>query len=249
MPLTFAHPAAILPFSRKSNYIYFFAMVLGSMAPDFEYFLRGQPLGEVGHTFTGFVFLNLPLVIIIYFLYHTFVHQTFENHLPVFLQDTFTNPLHGHKGWKVVVFCYSALFGMLTHVVWDSFTHINGFMVRNFPMFTQSYSLYGFDIPFYKFLQHGSTLLGITCIIVYMIYRALRYKKQNNSTIYAKEKLIFGSVLFLLTVVNVWLWYLLSYVSISNYGVMVVRIIDSFFVSLFTISLLVSYRQQQFTSQ
>ena len=33
MPLTFAHPAAILPFSRKSKYINFSAMVLGSMAP------------------------------------------------------------------------------------------------------------------------------------------------------------------------------------------------------------------------
>ncbi|EON70848.1 hypothetical protein H131_19272 [Lysinibacillus sphaericus OT4b.31] len=44
-------------------------------------------MGEVGHTFTGFVFLNLPLVIIIYFIYHTFVHQTLENYLPAFLQD------------------------------------------------------------------------------------------------------------------------------------------------------------------
>ena len=50
MPLTFAHPAAILPFSRKSKYINFSAMVFGSMAPDFEYFLRGQPMGGIGHT-------------------------------------------------------------------------------------------------------------------------------------------------------------------------------------------------------
>ncbi|EON70849.1 hypothetical protein H131_19277 [Lysinibacillus sphaericus OT4b.31] len=59
-------------------------------------------------------------------------------------------------------------------------------------MFMQSYSLYGFGIPFYKFLQHGSTLFGITCIIVYMIYRAFRDKKQNISTIYPKQKLVFG---------------------------------------------------------
>ena len=71
MPLTFAHPAAILPLSRKSRYIHFSALVLGSMAPDFEYFLRGQPMGEIGHTLTGFIWFNLPLVALIYVIYRT----------------------------------------------------------------------------------------------------------------------------------------------------------------------------------
>lgn len=79
MPLTFAHPAAVLPFSRKSKYIHFPALVLGSMAPDFEYFLRGQPIGAIGHTFSGFLTYNLPLVIFFYLVYHFFVHQTFFN--------------------------------------------------------------------------------------------------------------------------------------------------------------------------
>lgn len=47
MPLTFAHPAAVLPFSRNSKYVNFLALVLGSMAPDFEYFLHGKPHGEI----------------------------------------------------------------------------------------------------------------------------------------------------------------------------------------------------------
>ena len=178
MPLTFAHPSAILPFSRKSKYINFSALVFGSMAPDFEYFLRGQPMGEIGHTFTGFVLFNLPLVTFIYFIYHIFVHQILFNHLPTFLQDTYVKRVDSTITVKVVVFCYSALFGMLTHVVWDSFTHINGYMVLKFPaLFTHSYNMYGFTIPLYKFLQHGSTLFGITMILVYMSYRALSLRK------------------------------------------------------------------------
>src|SRR5690606_22804682 len=145
---TFAHPAAVLPFSRKSRYINFSAMVLGSMAPDFEYFLRGQPLGEIGHTLTGFIFFNLPLVIVIYFLYHVIVHQTLMNHLPVFLQDPYTKGINSSFLLKAAVFCYSALFGMLTHVVWDSFTHMNGYMVLKFPaLFTYRFEFYGFQIP------------------------------------------------------------------------------------------------------
>ncbi len=242
MPLTFAHPAAILPFSRKSKYINFSALVFGSMAPDFEYFLRGQPMGEIGHTFTGFVLFNLPLVTFIYFMYHIFVHQILFDHLPIFLRDPYVKKIDSTFRVKVVVFCYSALFGMLTHVVWDSFTHINGYMVLKFPvLFTHSYSMYGFTIPLYKFLQHGSTLFGLTMILVYMYYRALSQRKHNDTSVSSKRKHVFWSTIFLLTGLFVFMWYLIAPVSIISYGILVVRIIDSFFLSLFLISLLTKY--------
>ena len=38
LPLTFAHSA----------------MVLGSMAPDFEYFFRGRPIGDIGQDTTSY---------------------------------------------------------------------------------------------------------------------------------------------------------------------------------------------------
>jgi len=242
MPLTFAHPAAILPFSRKSKYINFSALVFGSMAPDFEYFLRGRPMGEIGHTFTGFVLFNLPLVTFIYFIYHIFVQQILFNHIPTFLQDTYVKRVDSTSTLKVVVFCYSALFGMLTHVIWDSFTHINGYMVLKFPaLFSHSYSMYGFTIPLYKFLQHGSTLFGITMILVYMYYRALSQRKYNHTPVTSKHKLVFWSSILLLTVLFVFLWYQIDPVSIISYGILVVRIIDSSLLSLFVISLLKKY--------
>jgi hypothetical protein len=243
MPLTFAHPAVILPFSRKSKYINFSAMVLGSMAPDFEYFLRGQPMGEMGHTFTGFVFLNLPLVALIYFIYHSFVHQTLFNHLPFFIKDTYTNRLDSSNALKLIVFSYSALFGMFTHVAWDSFTHLNGYMVLEFPaIFTNTYTIYGFNIPLYKFLQHGSTVVGITSIIGYMYFKGL---SQKNSRVDWRHILTFWSSLILLTILFVFLWYLIDSVSILSYGIIVVRIIDSFLISLLLISLFFKYGRRK----
>lgn len=243
MPLTFAHPAAVLPFSRKSRYIHFSAMVLGSMAPDFEYFLRGQPLGEIGHTFSGFLLFNLPLVTVIYYLYHIFVHQTLFNHLPVFLQDFTSGKRDSRIPLKVIVFGYSALFGMLTHVIWDSFTHKNGFMVMRLPVLNNTLSLVGYDIPMYKLLQHGSTLFGITLIVIYMSYRACSQKKPDHAaTISTKRKIVFWSLLFLLTIVILLLWYLIDYISIQSYGIAVVRIIDSFLVSLLILSIFLKYR-------
>lgn len=242
MPLTFAHPAAVLPFSRKSRYIHFTAMVLGSMSPDFEYFLRGQPLGEIGHTFKGFFIYNLPLVAVVYLIYHFFIHQTLFHHLPLFLQESSSQKRdHSSMTLKVIVFCYSALLGMLTHIIWDSFTHRNGYMVMRLPALNYNFSLYGFDIPLYKFLQHGGTLFGITAIIVYMYCRALPQGNQNKVKVNPRQKLIFWSLLFLLTIFIVVLWYLIDYVSIMSYGIVVVRIIDSALLSLLILSLIFKY--------
>lgn len=245
MPLTFAHPAAVLLFSRKSKYINFSAMVFGSMSPDFEYFLRGQPQGEIGHTFIGFITLNLPLVALIYFIYHFFIHQTLVSHLPILLQDTYTKKVDSNIMLNLVVFIYSALFGMFTHVVWDSFTHINGYMVLNFPaVFTKIYEIYDFEIPLYKLLQHGSTLIGIIFIIGYLYFRALS-QRHENTNVCIKRKLIYWSTLFLVTSVLVIVWYVIDYVSILNYGIFVVRIIDSFFISLLLISSYLKYSPLQ----
>lgn len=243
LPLTFAHPAAVLPFSRKSKYIHFSALVLGSMAPDFEYFLRGRPIGEIGHTFTGFFLFNLPLVLVIYLIYQRFIHQPIMSHLPEFLQDFNSYQKARTKTWKIIVFSYSALLGMLTHVIWDSFTHQNGLMVTNLRFLSQTFTLFGFPIPIYKFLQHGSTLLGISLILGYMYYRASLIKHKKVSAVSPQKKIAFWSVLALLTFVYVSLWQLINGIPLSSYGVWVVRIIDSFFGSVLTLSFCLAYRK------
>lgn len=247
MPLTFAHPAAILPFSRQSKYIHFSALVFGSMAPDFEYFLRGRPIGEIGHSLTGFFTFNLPLVILLYLIYRACIQQHLINHLPVCLQYTANQRTSKSKLFNVMVFSYSALFGMLTHVVWDSFTHKNGFMVTQISILAEIMPLFGLQIPLYKYLQHGSTLVGITLIICYVSYRAANQPKKSLPSIQPKQKLIFWLQVLGLAFFYVCIWYLINEVSLRSYGVWVVRFIDSSFLSLLTICLLQTSRQNNIT--
>lgn len=238
MPLTFAHPAAVLPFSRNSKYIHFTALVLGSMAPDFEYFLRGQPAGMTGHTYAGFFYFNLPLVALIYFIYHFFIHKTLFDHLPLFLQDRYERKSNLSIPAKVIVFCYSALLGMLTHVVWDAFTHQHGFMVGVIPILDFTFHLSGYDIPVYKFLQHGGTLAGLTLILVYMLFRARKYKQLVHREIPSLRKWIYWSGICLFALILFMFWNMADPVPIQSYGVHVVRIIDSSLISLLLVSIL-----------
>ncbi|MCM3709552.1 DUF4184 family protein [Sporosarcina luteola] len=241
MPLTFAHPAAALPFSRNSKYVNFLALVLGSMSPDFEYFLRGKPSGEIGHTFIGFVTLNLPVVSVVYLIYQAYIHRTLFEHLPFFLQETPSEKQDSSKSLKAVVFLYSALFGMLTHVVWDSFTHINGFLVNKLSVLKNTLQVFNYNIPVYKFLQHGSTFVGISAIGIYMFYRATKYNRNRGRGTEPIQKLRYWGSIGLLSIFLFVTWHFIHSIPIELYGVIVVRIIDSVLASLLIVSLCFSF--------
>ena len=50
MPFTFAHPAIVLPFYKKPKFFSMTTLIIGSMSPDFEYFLRVKIKSDMSHT-------------------------------------------------------------------------------------------------------------------------------------------------------------------------------------------------------
>jgi|HubBroStandDraft_1064217.scaffolds.fasta_scaffold451974_2 hypothetical protein len=58
MPFTLAHAAAALPFRRL--HLVWSGLVIGTFAPDLEYFVRFSPNDGYGHTLVGALVLSLP---------------------------------------------------------------------------------------------------------------------------------------------------------------------------------------------
>ena len=187
MSFTLAHPAAIIPLCRKNRYFHKIGLILGSMAPDFEYFLHLKPYATIGHNCLGFLIINLPLCFVIYYLYINFIQYSFSllaienvklisqktiaysnfiktNNKIVFLDKKSSLKI---KVINTIKFTLSALIGMFTHVFWDSFTHINGYFVKNIAMLNVKILN---RIPIYKVLQHGGTIIGFS-IIVFILYK------------------------------------------------------------------------------
>ena len=50
MPFTFAHPAIVLPFYKKPKFFSMTTLIIGSMSPDFEYFLRMKIKSDMSQT-------------------------------------------------------------------------------------------------------------------------------------------------------------------------------------------------------
>lgn len=67
MPFTTAYIAVILPLKKYCPHVLSISsLAIGSMAPDFEYFIRMTLYGYYGHTLIGIFIFDIPLGLILY---------------------------------------------------------------------------------------------------------------------------------------------------------------------------------------
>lgn len=172
MPLTTSHPAAIIPFGRTRMNIS--ALIVGSMTPDFVYFIPYcLPLSDFSHTLPGVMIICLPLGIIALAIFHYLIKYPAFALLPSNHQSRLYVKMGDYSFLptsRFLMIAVSVIIGALTHVFWDSFTHLDGWMVErvNFLMITVFVSN-GSPIYLYKILQHGSSLAGILILLFWYI--------------------------------------------------------------------------------
>ncbi|HAD82558.1 MAG: hypothetical protein A2509_01400 [Candidatus Edwardsbacteria bacterium RIFOXYD12_FULL_50_11] len=179
MPFTAAHPAMILPIkARWPKYFSLTALVVGSMAPDFEFFIRFYPLRGPGHTLLGSLYFNLPLVFLTALLFHYVVKKPLIYCLPGSLGSRFY-AMAGDR-WSIatprnfLVFTYSALAGMLTHFFLDAFTHPLQ-MFRDLAPVLMSHlftiRFYGaeYKVPAHNAIHLAVTAIGLGVILYYIM--------------------------------------------------------------------------------
>ena len=175
MPFTLlSHQAAVLPIKlARPHRVSGTALVVGSMAPDFEYFLRGYPQGSFGHTLVGQFVFCLPLTLAVYWLVTRVIAAPLAAHLPDLgdyrLRDyaLLESQPRAPRYWWVVA--ASALLGSFSHILWDSFTHEHGAFVQAIPALRAVlFELHGVPVTARRLLQHGSTLVGAVVTLALM---------------------------------------------------------------------------------
>ncbi|MGC2210691.1 MAG: DUF4184 family protein [Candidatus Korobacteraceae bacterium] len=171
MPFTLAHPAAALPF-RKTRLV-ISAVVVGSMAPDFEYFLRLAPQGRYFHTPSGLFLCTLPVGMAVLWLFHRCARYAVVRLLPTCVQQRLVCrdfPFGNLRRFGLLAL--SVMVGALTHVLWDSFTHRRSWIVRHWPLLHQQV-LISWPIHRSTFvcivLQHLSGLIGMAMIAIWCL--------------------------------------------------------------------------------
>jgi len=83
MPFTFSHPAIVLPLKYfPKKWFSLTGLVIGSMVPDFEYFIRMKVKSIYSHTIDGIFWFDLPLALLLAFLFHNIVKKYLFQNLP-----------------------------------------------------------------------------------------------------------------------------------------------------------------------
>ena len=231
MPFTLAHPAAVLPLFKNTKWFHAPALVLGSMAPDFEYFLRGKTLGIYGHTYAGQFWFNLPLVVLVYWVFMECgsllpLSLYGKKNVHVFAKQKAAASCRTPK--LVFVFIYSALIGMFTHLAWDSFTHPGGVMVGALPVLKKS--IYG--LPLCRVLQHASSVLGLAILAwwwnPFSVAKRLACHAKRNAWLWVSTAVL-SSIVFTA-------WIFSARLPVDKTGTLVVRWMDSVMASFLVLA-------------
>jgi hypothetical protein len=171
MPFTFSHPALILPLQKYfGKWFSLTGLVVGSMVPDFEYFLQLRTRRSFSHAMPGVFYFDLPLAFLLTFIFHGIVRNSLFDNLPAFFKRRFLRyrsfnwPTYFKKHWLMIFF--SILIGIASHLLWDDFTHIHGYFVHKIPFLKNNLIIGNFQIPYYRIFQHLSSLVGGTIVFI-----------------------------------------------------------------------------------
>jgi hypothetical protein len=130
MAFPLAHPAAVLPLRRWFKWLSFPALVIGSIVPDAGYLLPRQ-FGELSHQFLGSILFGLPLgALLLAAFYAVRTPVVVRMSAPV-RRSVLPVCQRAPVLWITVL---SLLIGICTHIVWDSVTHKDGWIVEQFPL-------------------------------------------------------------------------------------------------------------------
>ncbi|MDE3212466.1 MAG: DUF4184 family protein [Bacteroidota bacterium] len=173
MPFTFSHPAIVLPATYLDKRKYSLsALVIGSMTPDFEYFIRLRDYSQFSHTLTGMFWFDMPLGLILLFLYHNLVRDPLIEHMPFSLNVRFSesqklkwNRHFRENTWVVLI---SLFVGIASHIFLDSFTHEGKYFADRIPLLADNMNILGYEISGAMVFQYVSSVIGGIIMILYI---------------------------------------------------------------------------------
>lgn len=204
MPLTIAHPAVVIPLKKVG--LPLSALIIGSVVPDFEFFLRISSTRVIAHTFPGVFLFCLPVGLMLYFLFHLIIKKPLLSLLPSAHQSRI---LHNSKPLRIFPLCHffkiisALLLGIFSHLLLDSITHENSFFTARLPFLSYSFLIAPFgSIKIYFLLQQFFSIAGIAIVILWYInwYKNSSVKKNTLYVINRKSKTIILILIIIFTI-------------------------------------------------
>ncbi|HET6563733.1 MAG TPA: DUF4184 family protein [Marmoricola sp.] len=173
MPLTVAHPAAVLPLRRLG--LPMSAMVIGSMVPDVPLFVRWPGGYQVSHSYTGVFTVDLLGALVVLLGWNAFARDALVDLAPSPVRDRLASR-HRLSLRQWLLAPAAAALGSITHVFWDAFTHQHRWGVASFAWLRADVG----PLPGYRWAQYLSGVVGLAIVLGSCI--ALLRRRPPNRT-------------------------------------------------------------------
>jgi hypothetical protein len=169
MPFTLAHPAAILPL-RGLRYLRTVPLIIGAMIPDLPYYvparfgLIGPETHSVTASFTTCLVLGYAALGCVFLLRRPLTALLSARARWLFL--TALAPF-SRRPLEWALASVSIILGVWTHLLWDSFTHTDGWVVRRVAVLSATVTFGGYSGPVCHVLQYLSSAFGLAAMAVW----------------------------------------------------------------------------------
>lgn len=175
MPFTFSHPALVLPiYLYRKRYFSLTGLVIGSITPDFEYFIRMKKgMSVYSHTFSALFWFNLPVALFLAFLFHTIIKKPLIHNLPQWLfirfakYENFEWLTYFKRNWLIVLF--SILLGAASHLWWDWFTHYSVDNAIGNRRMELNFIYWDFKIYTYTLFHILNSVVGLAALFIFIV--------------------------------------------------------------------------------
>lgn len=168
MPFTLAHPAAVLPL-HGVRHLRLAPLMVGAMVPDLPYYLPGGIARYVPvthafvHSFTVDLLLGYALLASLVVLQRPLTALLSAPARALCLRAllAFHHPIE----WAFAA--PAILLGVWTHLLWDSFTHADGWVVHRVEVLSAPLVLGPYNGTVFHALQYLSSVLGLCALVVW----------------------------------------------------------------------------------
>lgn len=162
MPLAPAHPSVVLPLQRLG--LPLSALVVGAVAPDAPVYLPVGVTYRTTHSGAGLA-VDLVMGLAMLWLWFALLRDAVVDLTPSLRRRLPARARLGLRAWLLAPL--GLAIGSATHVLWDSTTHDWGFVVQDLAFLREAYG----PVPLYRWLQHGSTVVGSVVVAAYGVHR------------------------------------------------------------------------------
>jgi hypothetical protein len=150
------------------------ALIIGTFAPDLEFFLRFAPKGPFGHTTRGLFLFCLPVGFVVFWIYQEVVKEPLAALMPRSVRHKISAdsyPLSLRYPLQLALVLVSVFVGAVTHLLWDSFTHGDRWPAHHWSFLTQAVTLPVLGVVhYYKLLQYFSTVFGSLAVFFWFLH-------------------------------------------------------------------------------